>query len=706
MSARRQRALVFAVAFEIGVLRGELFEFAPNLRVKALQVGDGVFVIRARNPRAHAVAIHQQQAVVVFQRHVLSAFIAAGQRLAHGAANAFGFGLVQSLFIGQIKQGGQLACVFQRLRAGCCMAFDQAARQGHAVKLAGILLLQLVQPAGGQPAFLQPLIQLMRQRHCVRGNDEAIHLFFSAQRLADFFGKQRGPQALDGGQGAQVFAFLGPGGLVLGDAGPQGVSALAGGHMQVFGVGCQPFGFAGQGAAPACLRALLKGPQRFGGSQHALGQILHCRIKRARIGGEEGEGAALLARDLQLFLQQLPGGRVQKAARLPRLCAKEGAHGFGERAHVQIGLLLRVARADEREGHSRPVHFRIALQLLAHLLVAVQVFAFQSGCIQQAAQRFLPQLLQPLAHFFLHGLGDVTRLGGRHNGNKAVGQGSGKQRVAVGLAALPVAVFEQRIRQAAFIAQPEIDLRHTAQARKQNGIRPQPLAHHAHGLPRQARQQVRAGPQVFHLAGGGNKGLHRADGQRQQRRLALRIGRKSARKGRNQIQVIPDGVIGNARVGWQQLPQLAQLAVIGLFAQLRAKAPEREQSLAPAVRLLVHRPQRFQQSLHMPEAALADVFEIGIRQAAMLFHVKHRAGKRMNQLRIAGPLHTRPRGVGVGLARRRGDLLHRPLGPVSGGGPPVGALHMAVNGLRNAFAKQVMRGCAIAHRRAVGAEGI
>ena len=95
-------ALVFGVAFEIGVLRGELFKFAPNLRVKALQVGDGVFVIRARNPRAHAVAIHQQQAVVVFQRRVLSVFMAvfaaAGQRLAHFAARSLGF-LAQGFLI-------------------------------------------------------------------------------------------------------------------------------------------------------------------------------------------------------------------------------------------------------------------------------------------------------------------------------------------------------------------------------------------------------------------------------------------------------------------------------------------------------------------------------------------------------------------------------------------------------------------------------
>ena len=52
--------------------------------------------------------------------------------------------------------------------------------------------------------------------------------------------------------------------------------------------------------------------------------------------------------------------------------------------------------------------------------------------------------------------------------------------------------------------------------------------------------------------------------------IALLIARNQASQAKNK---------GLFTVGWQQLPQLAQLAVIGLFAQLGAKAPEREQSL-------------------------------------------------------------------------------------------------------------------------------
>ena len=66
---------------------------------------------------------------------------------------------------------------------------------------------------------IEPAVELVRQRHRVRRNDKARHRVV-AQRIADFLGKDRGPQALDGGKRAEMLALLGPCRLVLGDTCP------------------------------------------------------------------------------------------------------------------------------------------------------------------------------------------------------------------------------------------------------------------------------------------------------------------------------------------------------------------------------------------------------------------------------------------------------------------------------------------------------
>ena len=90
----------------------------------------------------------------------------------------------------------------------------------------------LLEARAGQTAALQPLINLMRQRHGVSGNDEAadgllLTMLASRQCLADFFREEGWPEALDGGQGAEVFALLRPSGFVLRHLGPEGIGLLA-----------------------------------------------------------------------------------------------------------------------------------------------------------------------------------------------------------------------------------------------------------------------------------------------------------------------------------------------------------------------------------------------------------------------------------------------------------------------------------------------
>ena len=537
--------------------------------------------------------------------------------------------------------------------------------------------------------MLQPLVDLLRQCHGV-GRDNKAADAFPVERLAHFLGKERGPKPLDGRQRAQVLALFGPGGPGLGNARPQGVAALACGQRQLGGVGGEPLGFAAQRAAPALVRALRKGAQGFGGGQGPFGQVVYRRVEHAGVGCEEGGFFAALV-PLEFVLQQLPGVGVQKSAGLVLVRTKERAHGLGQLRGGEAGLLVRVGHANQRERHGGPMHLGKTVELLAHLLVAGQRRVVgDAGFLQQTRHHVLPQGLQPLAHLGLHGLGQGTGPAGRHHGHKAVGQCGSKQGVAVGVALHPVAVAKQLGGQAALVPQPQIDLRHAAQAREQNGVGAELFGHDTHGLPGQACQQVRAGPQVFHLARAGDEGLHRSDGEGQQRDFTLQVGGKGASEGAGQVEVVPDGVVGHAGVGGQELPQLAELAVVVALVHFGRKAPQGEQGLLPVQRLARGLAfQRGQQTGVVVEAALLDVVEIAVAQAAVLAQIELVSGQRVDQRGCVGPADLGPRRdlecLDLAFLGGNGDLLHRPLWPVCCCSPPVGALHVAVHGGGDAF---------------------
>ena len=340
--------------------------------------------------------------------------------------------------------------------------------------------------------MLQPVVQLLCQGHGVGRHHKASYVL--AQEQGDFLGKQGRPQALDGRQCAQELAFPGPGRTLVGELVPERMLALCSGNMQ-FGAICrEPLGFSAQGATPAVLGCLTEGAQGLAGSQGAFGQIMHGRVQDARIGCEKSAGLAIGLLQLQFLLEQLPGPCVQEATGIAVPGVEEGAHGSRKLGGVQTCLPLRIGDADQGEGHGDPVHFRKVLELFAHLLMAIQFrISFHAGSIQQACQGFLSQCLQPVAHVLFYRRSQCRGLTGRHNGYKAVGQCRCKQGVAVGATAIPFAVREELFGYALF-AQPQIHLWYTTQAREQDGIWPQLLADHAHGLPRQACQQVRACP--------------------------------------------------------------------------------------------------------------------------------------------------------------------------------------------------------------------
>ena len=144
---------------------------------------------------------------------------------------------------------------------------------------------------------------------------------------------------------------------------------------------------------------------------------------------------------------------------------------------------------------------------------------------------------------------------------------------------------------------------------------------------------------------------------------------------------------GDAGVGGQQLPQRAQLAVVVFFAQLGGKAPEGEQGLFPVLRLAgVLAFQSREQVGVMVKAARLDVFELRLREAAQVVLL---ARQRVDEHGLVSPAHLRPVGHSQGfcfaLFGGDGDLTQRPLRAVGSRSPPVGTLHMAVHGCRDAF---------------------
>ena len=239
------------------------------------------------------------------------------------------------------------------------------------------------------------------------------------------------------------------------------------------------------------------------------------------------------------------------------------------------------------------MHFGKAGELLLHLVIRRGgVLDIEASFFQQARDHLNAAFLQPGAHFALHHFGNLLRLAGRHHGHEAIRQCGSEQRVGVGCSAIPLAVIEQFVGKVHLVTQPQIDLRNTTQAWKQNRIRAKLFADRTHRLPGQSRQQVRAGPEIIHLARGGDERLHRADRHGEQRHLALGIIREGAGKGGSEIEVIPERMIGDAGIGRQQLPQRAKLAVVVGFAQFRAEAPVGEQNLAQVSRRIAHSAER------------------------------------------------------------------------------------------------------------------
>ncbi len=299
------------------------------------------------------------------------------------------------------------------------------------------------------------------------------------------------------------------------------------------------------------------------------------------------------------------------------------------------------------------MHLRKTAQLAAHLFVTIEIVApFFTGRIQQAIHHGFAQISQPGPRRPLTGLGQLPHPRSRHQRHEAVGQRGGEQRVGVGAALFPGRIVERLIRQAAFIPQPQIHLRHTAQAREQDGVRPQHLGHRFHRLPGEPGEQMGTGPQVGGGTGAGDEGLHRADGERQQRHFAFRVGGKGPGEGGGEIQMLPDGVIRHPRVGGQLLPQLAQRAIVVVLVQFRAEAPESEQ--APA-QIPAH---LFRQRRKMIEAARLDGLDIGVHQTGQIDLL---AADRVDQYRRLAPDHLRP-------------LILRPLGTIRRRSPPVGPL--------------------------------
>ena len=156
-------------------------------------------------------------------------------------------------------------------------------------------------------------------------------------------------------------------------------------------VGRQPFGLAGQRAAPAFLPGLAEGAHRLGGGHDALCQIVDGRVERAGVGRKK---AAVVA----FTLQHLPGWRIKKAAGLAGFDTEEGGHRLRQLHGVQVGLLLLVVWRDQREGHGGPVNLRETGQLFPHLRVGLRCFGVETCFMQQTRDDIPAGALQPFAH--------------------------------------------------------------------------------------------------------------------------------------------------------------------------------------------------------------------------------------------------------------------------------------------------------------------
>ena len=528
------------------------------------------------------------------------------------------------------------------------MAQYQAHRQCHAVALD--LPGHCAVTVCGQAAVLQPMVELTGQRHGVSGDDEAVKITPNCR--ADLLGKQGRPEPLDRRQRPQMLALLRPGRPLLGDPCPEGIALLTTGAVELMPVGGQPLGLAGQGVAPAAFVHLFEGTNRLGCRQDPLGQLVDGRIEHAGI-GDEKVGPVF---PLDIPLQHLPGLAGEETGRLIRHGAEEGGHRLGKLRG--IGNLLAIRRgADQRKGHRGPMHFGETRKLAAGLLEAIEGFIQRLTCLlEQPLDHLSAHPLHPVTDMVATALGQDSGTPRRHQRDEPVGQCSREERIGVGVGApLPEGITEQFIWQATPVAQPEIDLWNTAQAREEHRVRPQFLDQWSHGLPGETRQQVRASPEVGGGTGGGDEGLYRADAHRQQRRLPVFVSGKSSGKGGGQIQVLPDGMVRHPAVGGQLPPEGAQLGVVFLLVQFRAEAPEGEQGPFRVVATL------FPQAVEVCQAACSDVVGLGFLQPPLRAQVDLFAADGMDQHRFVGPAHL------------VAEIL-RPLWAISRRGPPVGAL--------------------------------
>ena len=183
MSVGRQGALLCAIVLDcLAALRVRIEAF-PHVRVEAVAVRDGPLRIAGEH-LPHSVTVHQQKSVIGLE-------LVHAERLTYQSFR-LGAGRVVVLLVGGIEQAGQAFCIGKpRVLA---VPLHQPARQGDRLGV-----LEWVGGAfGREAATFQPLVELMRQRHGVGGNDEAadLHRFTVVDRrkfLAHFLGKQRRP---------------------------------------------------------------------------------------------------------------------------------------------------------------------------------------------------------------------------------------------------------------------------------------------------------------------------------------------------------------------------------------------------------------------------------------------------------------------------------------------------------------------------------
>ena len=195
-------------------------------------------VLAAGQPRSHLVAVHHQQRIVGFDARRFSGIPIGSKGAAYQALDPPG-----PWFVGvgrPFKQVGKTLGMFELGMTS--MARHQAAREGN--RLGSFQLFAKF--LRHRRTALEPVVELVCQCHCVRRHDKPWHRLH-AQRFADFLGKDRRPQALDGGERAEMLAFPGPCRPVVSDTRPQRIVT----PVQRLLRETEPFALPGQGISPA-----------------------------------------------------------------------------------------------------------------------------------------------------------------------------------------------------------------------------------------------------------------------------------------------------------------------------------------------------------------------------------------------------------------------------------------------------------------------